>query len=175
MSMVKCPKCGTLLSEKMNFCPVCGEKMEGASFARTEKVMDKKKWFIIFGAAAVCIFVVVLCIFFMKEEKLAGNDLEAYNLVMEVCKVAHNPEDISVVSGTVVGEGEEAMGSLTIWDESRVYHVIVYYEDGEAVCMDGEASYDYDGSCRELYEKTDSFHADAVNQELRKYWAKNKK
>ena len=94
---------------------------------------------------------------------LTGNDLIAYNVVLEtVCYKTNNPSKVVVISGTI----------------SSDYARLIVSVDGEktaylhAVQIDGEKYTDIGGLGRtKEHYATDSFNAAKVNQALKKKWA----
>lgn len=100
------------------------------------------------------------------EIKLEGNDLEAYNLMLEVCYVASDPSKVSVISGTV----SDDLGVFKVsYDNGKsTYNVLVSKEDGEYVAerLDGSLVSAY----KDLLYATDDFSASKVNKALRQKW-----
>lgn len=101
------------------------------------------------------------------ETKLEGKDLEAYNLMLEVCYVSSEPSKISVISGTV---GETlAVFKVSYNNGEKTYNVIVDKKYGEYTVkkVDDRLVSEY----RDLIYNTDSFNASKVNRALRQKWA----
>lgn len=100
------------------------------------------------------------------EIKLEGNDLTAYNLMLEVCYVATDPSKVSVISGTVTDD----MGVFKVsYDNGEsTYNVLVHEKDGEFVA---ERLHDTAASMyKDLLYETDDFNSSNVNKALREKW-----
>lgn len=103
-----------------------------------------------------------------EETELSGNDLIAYNLMLEVCKVAKDPSDTFVLGGTVT-DGDSG-GALKVKSGSQISYVIITYENGKAVCSDGEEAANYSNEYKEMFTKTSDFNISKVNSALKSYW-----
>ena len=102
-----------------------------------------------------------------NEIKLEGNDLTAYNLMLEVCYVATDPSKVSVISGTVTDD----MGVFKVsYDNGEsTYNVLVHEEDGEFVV---ERLHDTAASMyKDLLFETNDFSSSNVNKALQKKWS----
>ena len=101
------------------------------------------------------------------EVNLEGNDLNAYNLMLEVCYVASDPSKVSVISGTV----SDDLGVLKVsYDNGEsTYNVLVSKDDGEYVVerLNDSLSKTY----KDMLYETDDFSAKEVNKALRQKWA----
>ena len=116
---------------------------------------------------------VLICLFGCSknentEEKLTGDDLIAYNLMLEVCKVAKDPTDTFVISGTVTSG--DAGGALKVKSGNQISYVIITYENGKAVCLDGEEAANYSDECMKMFTNTSDFNAGNVNRTLQEHW-----
>ncbi len=118
-------------------------------------------------------FLLMIVVFFAiagcsktSEIKLEGNDLEAYNLMLEVCYVASDPSKVSVISGTV----SDDLGVFKVSYDNGVstYNVLVSKEDGEYVAerLDDSLVSAY----KDLLYATDDFNARNVNKALKNKW-----
>lgn len=92
----------------------------------------------------------------------------AYNLMLEVCKVADDPTETFIISGTVTDS--DAGGAIKVKSSGQISYVIVSYENGKAVCSDGREAANYSGEMMEMFTNTDDFNADKVNQALKEHW-----
>lgn len=119
-------------------------------------------------------FLLMIAVFFTitgcsktNEVKLEENDLEAYNLMLEVCYVASDPSKVSVISGTV----SEDLGVFKVsYDNGEsTYNVLVSKEDGEYVAekLDDSLASAY----KDLLYETDDFSSSKVNKALKQKWA----
>lgn len=101
------------------------------------------------------------------EVNLEGNDLNAYNLMLEVCYVASDPSKVSVISGTV----SDDLGVLKVsYDNGEsTYNVLVSKDDGEYVVerLNDSLAKTY----KDMLYETDDFSAKEVNKALRQKWA----
>ena len=101
------------------------------------------------------------------EVNLEGNDLKAYNLMLEVCYVASDPSRVSVISGTV----SDDLGVLKVsYDNGEsTYNVLVSKDDGEYVVerLNDSLAKTY----KDMLYETDDFSAKEVNKALRQKWA----
>ena len=101
------------------------------------------------------------------EVNLEGNDLNAYNLMLEVCYVASDPSKVSVISGTV----SDDLGVLKVsYDNGEsTYNVLVSKDDGEYVVerLNDSLAKTY----KDMLYETDDFSAEEVNKALRQKWA----
>ena len=88
--------------------------------------------------------------------------------MLEVCKVAKDPTDTFIVSGTVT-EGDTG-GAIKVKSGGKISYVIVTYEDGKAVCSNGEEAANYSDEYMKMFTNTDDFDAAKVNQALKKHW-----
>lgn len=102
------------------------------------------------------------------EEKLTGDDLIAYNLMLEVCKVAKDPTDTFVISGTVTSG--DTGGALKVKSGNQISYVIITYENGKAVCSDGEEVANYSDEYMKMFTNTSDFDTGNVNRALQKNW-----
>lgn len=97
------------------------------------------------------------------EVNLEGNDLNAYNLMLEVCYVASDPSKVSVISGTV----SDDLGVLKVsYDNGEsTYNVLVSKDDGEYVVerLNDSLAKTY----KDMLYETDDFSAKEVNKALR--------
>lgn len=116
---------------------------------------------------------VILCLFGCSqngkvESDLTGDDLIAYNLMLEVCKVAKDPTDTFVISGTVT-DGD-AGGALKVKSGNQINYVIVTYENGKAVCSNGKEAANYSDGYMKMFTNTDDFDPGKVNNALKAHW-----
>ncbi len=102
-----------------------------------------------------------------NEEKLTGNDLIAYNLMLEVCKVAKDPTDTFVISGTVTSDSS---GTLKVKSGNQISYIIIEYEHGKAVCSDGEEAANYSDLYMDMFTNTSDFDTGNVNRALQEHW-----
>lgn len=125
----------------------------------------------------VSIFIVtiilLLCLSGCSTDKsgktdLTGYDLIAYNLMLEVCKVAKDQTDTFIISGTVT-DGD-AGGALKVKSGSQISYVIITYENGKAICSNGEEAANYSDEYMKMFTNTTDFDASKVNQALKEYW-----
>lgn len=121
--------------------------------------------FIVFFAG-LAVFCFSAC---SADEGLTGNDLIAYNLMLEVCKVAKDPTDTFIISGTVT-EGDTG-GSIKVKSGGQINYVIVTYENGTAICSNGEEAANYSDLYMRMFTNTDCFDAEKVNQALKNHWS----
>ena len=102
-----------------------------------------------------------------NEIKLDGDDLEAYNLMLEVCYVAKDPSKVSVISGTV----SKDLGVLKVsYDNGEsTYNVLVSKDDGDYVVerLDDSLAKTY----KDMLYETNDFSAKKVNKALSQEWA----
>ena len=103
-----------------------------------------------------------------KTDTLTGDDLVAYNLMLEVCKVADDPTETFIISGTVT-DGD-AGGAIKVKSSGQISYVIVSYENGKAVCSDGREAANYSAEMMEMFTNTSDFNAAKVNQALKDHW-----
>ena len=99
------------------------------------------------------------------ETKLEGKDLEAYNLMLEVCYVSPKPSKVSVISGTV----GKTLAVFKISYNEKTYNIIVNKKYGKYTVeeVDDRLVDEY----RDLIYNTDSFNSSKVNRALRQKWA----
>lgn len=102
-----------------------------------------------------------------NEIKLDGDDLEAYNLMLEVCYVVKDPSKVSVISGTV----SKDLGVLKVsYDNGEsTYNVLVSKDDGDYVVerLDDSLAKTY----KDMLYETNDFSAKKVNKALSQKWA----
>lgn len=100
------------------------------------------------------------------EVKLEGNDLDAYNLMLEVCYVAKDPSRVSIISGTV--SDDLGIFKVSYNNGESVYNVLVSKENNEYVVekLDDSLVSTY----KDLLYATDDFDVSKVNKALRKKW-----
>ncbi len=98
--------------------------------------------------------------------KLEGKDLEAYNLMLEVCYVANDPTKVSVISGTV--SDDLGLFKVSYDNGESTYNVLVNKENGEYVVERLDDSLVSMSS--DLLYATDSFNVSNVNKALRQKW-----
>ena len=102
-----------------------------------------------------------------NEIKLDGDDLEAYNLMLEVCYGAKDPSKVSVISGTV----SKDLGVLKVsYDNGEsTYNVLVSKDDGDYVVerLDDSLAKTY----KDMLYETNDFSAKKVNKALSQKWA----
>lgn len=100
------------------------------------------------------------------EVKLEGNDLDTYNLMLEVCYVAKDPSKISIISGTI--SDDLGIFKVSYNNGESVYNVLVSKENNEYVVekLDDSLVSTY----KDLLYATDDFDASKVNKALRKKW-----
>ncbi len=103
-----------------------------------------------------------------KKDTLTSGDLVAYNLMLEVCKVADDPTETFIISGTVTDS--DAGGAIKVKSSGQISYVIVSYENGKAVCSDGREAANYSAEMMEMFTNTDDFDAAKVNQALKEHW-----
>jgi hypothetical protein len=103
-----------------------------------------------------------------NSDELIGSDLVAYNLMLEVCKVAKDPTDTFIISGTV-SDGDSG-GAIMVKSGEQISYVIVSYENGKVVCSDGEEAANYSQEYMDMFCKNDDFDAAKVNQALIDHW-----
>ena len=123
-------------------------------------------------AVSYLIIVIVVfmqgCSFKKESEELKGNDLQAYNMALEICYVADDPASVKITSGSVACEAQT--GVFKVVSNDKTYNVLVFYKDGEAVCEELlDELIDY-GDTREMLYSTDDFNVKAVNKKLNKKW-----
>lgn len=118
-------------------------------------------------------FMMLLCLSGCATDKndkadLTGDDLIAYNLMLEVCKVAKDPTDTFIISGTVT-DGD-AGGALKVKSGSQISYVIITYENGKAICSNGEEAANYSDEYMKMFTNTTDFDAGKVNTALKSHW-----
>ena len=114
---------------------------------------------------------VILSIFMMTGcggsaiAKLQGNDLIAYEMMLEVCYNAKDPAKVSVISGSVgntIGVFKVSYGG------AKTYNVMVSKENGKYVA---EKLHDYVANMyRDMLYETNDFSIVNVNRALQEKW-----
>lgn len=181
MALVNCPVCGKEMSNTTEKCPRCDyavkSTLKGINTNKSDVIT------IVIAAVIIIIFVFTISsisrpninmdVFDIKNsgsktDTLTGDDLVAYNLMLEVCKVADDPTETFIISGTVT-EGDTG-GSIKVRSSGQISYVIVSYENGKAVCSDGREVANYSPAMMEMFTNTDDFDAAKVNQALKEHW-----
>lgn len=100
-------------------------------------------------------------------ESLKGNDLIAYNMMIEICYNADDPREVRVISGSVTDE----IGVFKVsYGGSETYNILVSYKDGNYKV---EKLYDQLAEqYKNLLYETDDFSANRVNRALKAKWEK---
>ena len=100
-------------------------------------------------------------------EKLEGNDLTAYKMMLEVCYNADDPSKVKVISGTVTDD----IGLFKVsYEGEKTYNVLVSGEDGN---YKAETLHEaLVSESKELLYKTDDFSAKKVNKALKYKWSR---
>ena len=100
-------------------------------------------------------------------EKLEGNDLTAYEMMLEVCYNADDPSKVKVISGTVTDD----IGLFKVsYEGEKTYNVSVSGEDGN---YKAETLHEaLVSESKELLYKTDDFSAKKVNKALKYKWSR---
>ena len=100
-------------------------------------------------------------------EKLEGNDLTAYEMMLEVCYNADDPSKVKVISGTVTDD----IGLFKVsYEGEKTYNVLVSGEDGN---YKAETLHEaLVSESKELLYKTDDFSAKKVNKALKYKWSR---
>ncbi len=102
------------------------------------------------------------------EDVLSGDDLIAYNLMLEVCKNADDPTNTFILSGTVTSG--DTGGAIKVKSGTQIYYVIITYENGKAVCSDGEEAAKYDKKYMDMFNNDDDIDSAQVNQAVKRHW-----
>ena len=123
----------------------------------------KKRVLLIF-LILIQLFITTGC-FFNTTSKLEGNDLIAYNMMLQVCYKANDPAKVSVISGTVTND----VGVFKVaYGYNETHNVLVSYKNGtykvEEVLDQLVSTYSH------LIYNTDDFNAARVNQALQEKW-----
>lgn len=124
---------------------------------------------------SIILFVIISCLFLTacsedvkknKDEKLTGNDLIAYNMMLEVCYAAKDPTKVKVISGTV----GSTIGAFKVsYDNGKsTYNVLITEENGMYTVEKMHDS--LVSSYSDLLYNTDSFSMNKVNKALEKKW-----
>ena len=99
-----CMNCGKEIPDGSKFCPECGSSVEGGVKNNPSVTSTKKH-----GKTPYIIALLIVCflgIFFVnsaQSEVLKGDDLAAYNILIEAAPNFKNPASIRLVSGSVSG------------------------------------------------------------------------
>lgn len=137
---------------------------------------------IIIGFLFLCIGVpIIVTTQTQKEEQLVGDDLLAYNLIVEVSYKFKNPSSVRILSGTVVYDEDdmETSGWFVIsatngFGARTTSSYFVGHIDGNVFALDeedatGSTSYYFDHSTS-FFTDTDSLNIEKINEALDKKW-----
>lgn len=186
MEIIKenCIFCNELIeideTKEATICPNCGKAFI------TKRVLKKglrysilnfiKKNKILTGiiVAVVLLLGIGLPLILNSNDKLAGKDLEVYNLILEASYTFKDPSSVRIISGSITQDGEGGFFVLSAknsWGARTTgRYGIARTDDGEVFAMLEEDS----GMTFDEWtgiNKKDEFDIDKVNRALKKYWS----
>ena len=181
--MKYCTHCGKEINDEAVICTGCGCEIESKITKNHKNIFKRFASWINKSKKNLTIFLITIIItlsisisvpIIINNNKLSGDDLLAYNLIVENSTQFYDPSSVRIVSGCIYYDKEEksTAGWFVISAKNGFgarkteEYFMMLYNNGEKYAVKAETI----KSTSNLYYKTDELNIDKINKKLDNKW-----